>query len=213
MTKSAINILDDANISLISNYLDTTFEIISDTFVNKITKKSEWSKAIIKDLVIVYSIKEDFVLKNVQNWAFNNGMNINKWERNFSYQSLNYRIKPTAQTELERIIGINAEKQLIRTIITEIIKETNSNILKELRKEITTFIEFQELMKCLGYEFITIYSQDTFQPHRVLITIPEYDKINEQQNNPYWKDWFRARGQNQETQEPSFLEEDGHDFH
>lgn len=195
-----IKLLEEANITLITDYLEDNYVILNDSIVNKHTMESEWGYVIIEDLQPILSLSEDFIKKIIKIWVMSKGMFEGKWTNAYMPIILRTIHYPNKVIELERLIGMNAEKQMVALLSEEIRKEIDSQILKELKKKVATFGEFENLMKCLGYVFTeTVYDAHSFQPLRRIKSTTEYDKINEQQNNPYWKDWFRARGPNQKT--------------
>lgn len=192
--------LEEANLTLITDYLEDNYVIQDNTFVNKHTNSSEWGYIIIEHLEPILSLKEEYIKHIVKCWAHSKGMFEDRWDNSFMATVLKTIHYPSKQVELERLIGMSAEKQMVTLLSEEIRKEIDSEILRQLKKEVATFGEFENLMKCLGYVFMeTVYDVRTFQAKRKIISTTEYDKINEQQNNPYWKDWFRARGPNQKT--------------
>lgn len=192
--------LEEANITLITDYLEDNYVIQDNTFVNKHTMVSEWGYNIIEHLEPILSLKEDYIKHIVKCWVHSKGMFEDKWDNSFMSTVLKTIHYPSKQIELERLIGINAEKQMITMLSQAISDEIDSQILRELKKKVTTFGEFENLMKCLGYIFTeTVYDGDTFAAMRHIKSTTEYDKMYEQQNNPYWKDWFRTRRQNEKT--------------
>lgn len=192
--------IDNVNITLITNYLEDNYVILNNTFINKVTNKSEWGHTIIESLIPILSIDEKFITKVVKWWVLSKGMSDDKWDNSFISVILNTKFDSLKQIELEQIIGINAEKQMITLLSEQIAKEIDSEILRQLKKKVTGVVEFENLMKCLGYVLTpTMYNPNTFKPFKKFLSITEYDKIYEQQNNPYWKDWFRARRQDEKT--------------
>lgn len=195
-----IKVLEEANITLITDYLEDNYVFVYNTFINKHTNKSEWGYAIIEDLQPILSLSESFIKRILKCWVVSKGMFEGKWDKAYMPVVLETIHYPNKEIELERLIGMNAQKHMVALLSEEIRKEIDSQILKELKKKVATFGEFENLMKCLGYVFTEIvYDAHSFQPLRRIKSTTEYDKINEQQNNPYWKDWFRARGPNQKT--------------
>lgn len=195
-----ISEIDNVNITLITNYLEDNYVILNNTFVNKITKNSEWGHAIIDSLVPILSINEKFITKVVKWWVLSKGMSDDKWNNCFIQVILKTKFDSNKQIELEQIIGVNAEKQIVALLSEQIAKEIDSEILRQLKKKVTGVVEFENLMKCLGYVLTpTMYNPNTFKPFNKFVSITEYDKMYEQQNNPYWKDWFRARRQDEKT--------------
>lgn len=192
--------LEEANITLITDYLEDNYVIQDNTFVNKHTLESEWGYNIIEHLEPILSLKEDYIKHIVKCWVHSKGMFKDKWDNSFMPTVLKTVHFPDKQIELERLIGMNAEKQMVIMLSQAICDEIDSQILRDLKKKVATFGEFENLMKCLGYVFSeTIYDANTFKQKRFIKSTTEYDKMYEQQNNPYWKDWFRARRQNEKT--------------
>lgn len=195
-----IKLLEEANQTLITDYLEDNYVILHNSFVNKHTMESEWGYNIIEHLEPILSLKEDYIKHIVKCWVHSKGMFEGKWDNSYMSTVLKTVHYPNKQIELERLIGMNAEKQMITILSDELRKEIDLHIIDELKKKVVTFGEFENLMKCLGYVFTDdIYDSNNFKRFRRIKTTTEYDKMYEQQNNPYWKDWFRARGQNQET--------------
>jgi hypothetical protein len=195
-----IKLLEEANLTLITDYLEDNYVVLNNSFVNKHTMESEWGYNIIEHLEPILSLKEDYLKHIVKCWAHSKGLFEDKWDNSYMSTVLKTVHYPNIQIELERLIGMSAEKQMIYLLSEELRKEIDLQIINELKKKVVTFGEFENLMKCLGYVFTeTMYDANTFKPLRRIKTTTEYDKMYEQQNNPYWKDWFRARGQNQET--------------
>ena len=192
--------LEEANITLITDYLEDNYVILNNTFVNKHTNKSEWGYNVIEHLEPILSLDEDYITHVVKCWVHSKGMFEDKWDNAYLSVVLETIYRPNIQVGLERIIGVNGEKQMIAMLSQAISDEIDSEILRELKKKVTGFVEFQNLLKCLGYVFTEImFDPDRFTPMRHITSTTEYDKIYEQQNNPYWKDWFRARRQDKET--------------
>lgn len=192
--------LEEANITLITDYLEDNYVILNNTFVNKHTNQSEWGYNVVHNLEVILSLDYKYITELIKSWVHSKGMFEGKWDNAYMSTVLKTIYYPENQIDLERIIGINAEKQMIVMLSQTIASEINSKILRELKKKVTGFVEFENLLKCLGYKISeTVYNPLTFQPMRHFISTTEYDKIYEQQNNPYWKDWFRARGQNEKT--------------
>ncbi len=192
--------LEEANITLITDYLEDNYVILHNTFVNKHSNKSEWGYEIIEHLMDILSINEQFLTEVLKCWVVTKGMTEDKWQNSYMSKALNTIYKPDKLNELERIIGVNGEKQMVRILSDAICKEIDDEVLRLLKKKVTGIVEFGNLLNCIGYKFgIVTYSNLTFESRRQIISTTEYDKIYEQQNNPYWKDWFRARRQNEET--------------
>ncbi len=193
--------LDKANITLITDYLENNYVILNNSFVNKHTMVSEWGYKIIEHLEIILSIKSNYISDIVKCWYLSKEASLERWDNSLRHVYLKTTHEPDKQIELERIIGINAEKQMVFLMTESIAKEIDSQILRDLKKKVTGLVEFENLMKCLGYKLSeVIYRKQPFrQPYKAFYSTTEYDKIYEQQNNPYWKDWFRDRGQNKKA--------------
>ncbi len=192
--------LEQANITLITDYLEDNYVILNNTFVNKHTNYSEWGYLIIEHLQPLFSLTEEYITMIVKCWYISKGLSDTKWDNNLMPRILESIHKPSIQAELEQVIGVNGEKQMISILSEKLANEIDSEILRQLKKKVTGFVEFENLIRCVGYELTsTMYDPYTFAPMRKFISITEYDKIYEQQNNPYWKDWFRDRGQNEKT--------------
>lgn len=192
--------LEEANITLITSYLEDNYVIQHNTFVNKHTSNSEWGYNIVHNLEIILSLDYKYITELIKSWVHSKGMFEDKWDNAYMSTVLKTIHYPSKIVELERILGANAEKQMVALLSEKLVKELDNEILKLLKKKVTTFGEFENLMKCLGYVITeTVYNTRNFEAERHIISTTEYDKINEQQNNPYWKDWFRARRQNEKT--------------
>lgn len=127
--------IESINIILITNYLEDNYVILNNTFVNKVTKKSEWGYAIIESLIPILSIDENFITKVVKWWVLSKGMSDDKWNNCFIPVILNTKFDSLKQIELEEIIGVNGEKQMIILLSEQIAKEIDSEILKQLKKK------------------------------------------------------------------------------
>ena len=127
--------IDDINILLITNYLEDNYVILNNTFVNKVTNKSEWGHAIIESLIPILSIDENFITKVVKWWVISKGMSDDKWNNSFISIILNTKFDSLKQIELEQIIGVNAEKQMITLLSEQIANEIDSEILRQLKKK------------------------------------------------------------------------------
>ncbi len=193
--------LEEANLTLITDYLEDNYVIQHNTFVNKRTGETEWGYKIIEHLEIILSIKTNYINDIVKCWYLSKKASLERWDNSLRHVYLKTTYEPDKQIELERLIGINAEKQMVFLMTESIAREIDSQILRDLKKKVTGLVEFENLMKCLGYKLSdVIYRRQPFrQPYKAFYSTTEYDKIYEQQNNSYWKDWFRARGQNEET--------------
>lgn len=190
----------DVNFRLIMYYLDKNYEIIHYSLINKNTGLDEWGYEVIEDITFLFSLDYNFVEEVVEAWVLSNGLTYEEWENAFIGKQLRTIFNPRRRLELQRIIGMSAERQVTRDLAKAIGDEIDSEILKELRKQLQTSDELTELLKCLGYEFgKTWYDPLTQAPNYPIVTTTEYRKLHEQKNNTYWKDWFRARRQNEET--------------
>lgn len=202
------------NLELINLYLEQNYYIQDNTFINIITKTPEWSREVIKPMGLILSIDNETIFKGIISWITSKGMLTNQWTKSYSAINLKTSFKLSQINDLEQILGSNAEKQIIKMFCNDVSKEIGYDILKFTSKIPINFIELENLMLCIGYTFTgTMYDQYTFATLKGLVSITEYQQKYEQQNNPYWKDWFRARGQNEKTQESSFLEKDGYDIY
>lgn len=188
------------NIKLITDYLESNYVILNNTFISKESQQSVWGYSIAEDLELILNIDEDLIIHIMKCWVVSKGMPDRKWDKSFMAVILKTVHKPDIQIQLSQIIGVNGEKQMINFLSDQLCQEIDEEILRQLKKKVGSFVEFENLMKCLGYVFTeVVYDADTLKPIRHIVSTTEYDKIYEQQNNPYWKDWFRARGPNQET--------------
>jgi len=204
---------NDINFNLIVFYLDRYYDIINNTIYNKLFDKDEWGYETIEELTQVLSIDEALVKEVVESWVLSKGLPLDKWESAYEPKMLKTIFNPQRRLELERIIGKSAEAQVTAMLAQAIADEIDSEILRMLKKKVKTAELLSELLKCLGYTFGPVYYDPiTYAQNRKILTSTEYRMIHEQQNNPYWQDWFRARRQDEETQKSSLLEENGDDL-
>lgn len=181
----------DNDVKLIVYYLDKNYKVINNTLINLLLDKDEWGHEVIDEIAFMFSMNEEFVEEIVQSWVLSQGLPMDKWENAYESKKLNTIFNPLRRLELAKVIGVNAEKQLINELSQALSDEIDSEILKMLRAKADTTQKLEELLKCLGYEFgVAWHDPLTMAPNYPIVTTTEYRKINEQQNNPYWQDCF-----------------------
>lgn len=130
-----IKLLEEANLTLITDYLEDNYVVLNNSFVNKHTMESEWGYNIIEHLEPILSLKEDYIKHVVKCWVHSKGMFEDKWDNAYLSVVLETVYRPNVQVGLERIIGVNGEKQMIAMLSQAISDEIDSEILRELKKK------------------------------------------------------------------------------
>lgn len=183
----------------ITKYLDRNYYIKENSFINKFTDHHDWGNAIYKQLLVIFCFKEDFTLMTTQFWAYNNGFDSEEWEKAWGPKQLKTSWSPDMAQDVANQFGFDAEEHLTRMLSDELAREIDAQILRDLRGQFKTGEDLLGVVKCLGYEPMTIHDPMIFTPRRHFVSTKLNIIEDERKINPYWQDWIRARRQDQET--------------
>lgn len=180
-------------VDFVFGYLNKYYNVTDGVFMNRYNQQ-EWGYDIARELTIVCSFDRELCLETFKRWAENRGIFYDE-SNAFGPRKLKVTWSPELAQDMRSSYDIDAETALITILSEEIAKEIDAQILIDLKRQIPKE-DFMGVMKCVGYEpSPTIYDPTTFSPRRGFISIKKDEIENARQNNTYWQDWIRTRGQ------------------
>lgn len=180
----------------IVNYLNKYYYVKESYFFNR-QHEQEWGLLIIETLTKVFCHDVTLTENTLKNWAFSKGVTENEYIIATGTKRLKATWSPEMAQDLGRYGIIDAEQELISILSEELAKEIDAQILLDLKGQLKSE-EFLGVMECVGYTTTPlIYDPMTFVPKRGFISMNYNDIQYARQNNTIWKNWVRAREQNQ----------------
>lgn len=179
-------------------YLDKYYHVNESYFFNR-EDEHEWGLFIIETLIKVFCHETELTEETLKEWAFYKGLSEDEYKKATGPRKLKATWTPEMANDLGRYGIIDAESELIKILSEEIAKEIDAQILLDLKGKLNQE-EFIGVMECIGYETTpTMYDPYSFVPKKGFISM-NYNKVkNARENNTIWKDWVRAREQNQQA--------------
>jgi hypothetical protein len=166
------------------------------------------------NIELFFGMREYDVYLIIKDWLLNNGFD----NENYSTDLYREKIGDNLPYSEELFITSQYKHEIVNYMKNGILKyfefheyelvDLNPAGLLKLRyiKELIPF------MKALGFRLM---EENEMEPDGIKNGFCFYEMtynewINERQNNPYWKDWLRAKEHDEKAQLPSLLEADSH---
>ena len=173
----------------IINYLNKKYWISEGYFLNRIGEH-EWGAYIVETLVNVFSHEQEITENTLKRWALSWGLSEEQYKAAYGARKL----RATYTTEMANDLaqyGIDAEQALINILSQELAKEIDTEIIQELRGEITRTDELLEVVECLGYTTTpTMTDPYTFRPFKGFVTMGYNEIKHARANNSIWQKWM-----------------------
>lgn len=185
----------------ILKYLNKNYVIKDDRFITKYDDVHEWGRSIAYGLGKIFSHDEEFCVMQLKYWSELNGLGEENWTTAYGPRKLKAQWSVEMARDLELLHGFDAEEQLTSILASEIAKEINSEMLRDLRVAgLKTQNELLSVLRCVGYEATPeVVNPHTFKPYRGFVSMNYNDIKNERKTNSLWKDWIRTREQDKKT--------------
>jgi hypothetical protein len=181
----------------ILKFLNKSYFVKENLILDKY-ENQHWGNEILKKLPIIFSIDNEYCENVFGLWCSEHGIENFVSHLSFKPKQLKITWNPELAQEITINSGFDAESELIGRVTEQITKEIDAQILRDLIKLVTPD-EFLDVVKCLGYNNLTMYDPQTFKPSKVLMSMKKQDIEYERHNNTHWQDWIRAREQDKKT--------------
>lgn len=183
---------DERNTQIIT-YLDKNYCVKEDLFFTIHDDVHEWGAPLTRGLATIFSFDKEFCRDVLMHWAYEKGMTSDQFEKAWWNHKLQTTWNPEMAQDLQNLYGVgNAEAQITAILSEQIANEINSEILKELRKQVKTTDDFISIVKCVGYEpSETTVDPSTGKPRKGFKSMNYNDIRNERKSNHIWQDYIR----------------------
>lgn len=183
----------------ILQYLDKNYYIKDKRFFTRYLDIQEWGYEINQSLPTIFSYDKEFCDNILKNWIYSKEFSDEEFQEAWGVHKLKTTWSPELALDLQSYIGVNAEAELTAMLSEQIAAEIDAQILRDLNRKIKPN-ELLGIVKCLGYDTTeTVYDPYTFAPRKQFVSMKYNEIEHERQTNTIWQDYFRTRGQDQET--------------
>lgn len=175
-------------------YLDKNYLVKDDRFFTKYDDVHEWGTHISYGLSKIFSHDQEFCVMQLKYWSELNGLSEVEWLMAYGPRKLKTQWSVEMAQDLQIQCGFDAEEQLTSILATEIAREIDSDILRDLKGGLKKSDDLLGVLRCIGYETTpVIYHPQTFKPQKGFVSMNYNDIKNERKINPHWQDWIRTR--------------------